>query len=362
MHCKFAPSAAFRWTNCPGSLALGEYANKLYPKKQNVFAESGSNAHDAIDQALCLSNTSPLDALPEDEQYAAQMYLDYVTEIATKCDVWASEQRLSAKIGDEEIFGTADFFGIAGNTLYVIDYKHGKFHEVEIHENKQLLLYAILALEMHQDKEIDFVHTAIVQPRAETFDPIKEQIYDAPTLLTTWYPVYNNAIKRAKLNPDMCVKGDWCKWCDAQPVCPELNKNAFALAKPEIMDTLAKANDAKLASILFHEKAILELFSRAKELMKTRMMNGAKIPGWKLVESRTHKRWKNEAEALDFLKWLDVEELVEEKPVSPSKALKILEDVDLSEYIEKPYVLTIAPEDDKRQAVDIVDVDFEKEF
>ena len=77
------------------------------------------------------------------------------------------EQRLDYSRYVQEGFGTGDAVIVAGDTLHVVDYKHGRCL-VDTHENTQMMLYALGALELFDFLfDIKHVNMTVYQPRID---------------------------------------------------------------------------------------------------------------------------------------------------------------------------------------------------
>jgi hypothetical protein len=104
-HARFAPSAAHRWVNCPGSVRLCE----PIPNKSTPAADEGTAAHQMAERCLnkgwdaadhyTVDNTIPVRKgveirVTEEMIEGVQVYLDHVREIFDQCDEFAIEARL----------------------------------------------------------------------------------------------------------------------------------------------------------------------------------------------------------------------------------------------------------------------------
>ena len=86
--------------------------------------------------------------------------------------------------------------------------------------------------------------------------------------------------------------------------------------------------------------------------------SGVPIEGYKLVISRTNRRWSDDEEAIKAMTLLTNEPVISRKPISPSKAVAMLgKDCDsVNALIVKPEGRpTLVPESDRRPALDMLD-------
>jgi hypothetical protein len=87
-------------------------------------------------------------------------------------------------------------------------------------------------------------------------------------------------------------------------------------------------------------------------------LSGVPIEGYKLVTSRTNRKWADEQEAIKAMTLLTNEPVMSRKPISPSKAVAMLgKDCDsVNALIVKPEGRpTLVPVSDKRPALEATD-------
>jgi hypothetical protein len=98
-------------------------------------------------------------------------------------------------------------------------------------------------------------------------------------------------------------------------------------------------------------------------LVKERLGNGEGFPGYKLVEGKSNRQWENIEEAEQLLdKLIGPEQVFTRKIISPAQAEKVLGKKragEIADLIVKPLgAPTLAPESDKRPAINISASDF----
>jgi len=164
------------------------------------------------------------------------------------------------------------------------------------------------------------------------------------------------------------VAGEHCKWCKAKPACrahadfmlagaKDVFKEPELLSVEEIADLLGKVELYKNWVTSIQEYAVEEAVSGRKQ-----------FPGYKIVRSKSSRKYTDENKIREVLKeagfpttsYLEVSLL----PITRLEKALGKQDFDsyLFEYIEKPLgALTLAPESDKRPAVD-KDADAAKAF
>jgi hypothetical protein len=100
--------------------------------------------------------------------------------------------------------------------------------------------------------------------------------------------------------------------------------------------------------------------------VKARVMNeleaGKHVEGWKLVEGRSHRKWKDQGQAEEILtSFVAPDKLYTKKFISPSQAEKLIGKKVMVNYlslIDKPEGKpTLAPENSKKQSIKPVTVD-----
>jgi hypothetical protein len=215
-------------------------------ERTSSYAQEGSAAHAVAE--YCLQKDKDADELigkkvegvlvTEEMANAVQRYLDYVRERSEGCEVHIEETFSLEKLNPpDDMFGTCDFAFFRDGRLTVMDYKHGAGVAVEIAGNPQLRYYATGALFTlgYPAKEVEMV---IVQPRARHVDgPIRSETIPTSELMK-WAKKLM-AVADAALLPDApLVAGSWCRWCDASPVCPELQEQALRSAQVDFADTV----------------------------------------------------------------------------------------------------------------------------
>jgi len=120
---------------------------------------------------------------------------------------------------------------------------------------------------------------------------------------------------------------------------------------PPTPETLSVEEISKLLPELGLIKSWCDKVSaHASELAR----DGQEIAGYKLVESRTNRRWSDDQEAIRVMQRLTNEPVYSAKPISPTQAIGLLgaKCDDVNSIIVKPAGKpTLVPVSDKRQAL-----------
>lgn len=191
-HALLSASSASRWLTCTAAPRFEEQ----FPENTSSYAEEGRLAH-AICELKVIKHfttaitprtfTTRLNKLKKDPLYNPEMdktsdlYLEHLTERAMQYDAKpnvAAEVRVDFVDYVLEGFGTCDCIMIGGDTLSIIDYKHGKGVPVSAENNPQMRLYALGALKRYKSVyggRIQKICMTIDQPRIQD-EPSSETI------------------------------------------------------------------------------------------------------------------------------------------------------------------------------------------
>ncbi|ENR0965427.1 DUF2800 domain-containing protein, partial [Salmonella enterica] len=295
---------------------------------------------------------------------AVQEYVDWCRfeegEMFTEIRVWFTDlmPRANPDEPDEDPVefvaqgGTADNIIIRDRTLIVTDLKYGTGVQVFAEGNPQALLYAYGAYRAFADEyEFDRIVIRIAQPRLDHFDTWEITIdellefaeYARERIAAAWSLT---APRRASL------KG--CRFCRAAHNCAaiaymmecavggdvEFLEAEFGEEEMSVLrDALAQEykfrraqfgnlTTEQMAKILPYRKVVENWFSRLDFELERRAMNGEKVPGQKLVESRTNRKFANEKDAIALFRFLDIDEdkYIERKLRTPAQMEEVLRD------------------------------------
>lgn len=378
-HAILSPSAASRWLACTPSARL----EQRFPDNAGDFAMEGSLAHELgelrlkryaglIDEAEWEKSLSLLTCnkfyCEEMETYAKE-YSDFVWErylLAQKCTsdaILRIEEQLDLRAYVPEGFGTGDAVILADRTMEIIDLKYGKGVPVSAVNNKQMMLYALGALNMFGFMySVHTVRMTIYQPR---LDNISEWEIDADELLAWGEKELRPRATIAFKGEGSFAPGDHCRFCRAKAQCRTLAEQNLKAAAHEF-DDVSLLSDAEIASILTRVDTIKNWITAVEEYALQAALNGKKFPGFKLVEGRSVRKYADDKVAADILlkngyQPAAIYEPAKLKNITALEKLltkKVFSEL-LSEVIIKPQGKpTLALETDKRQEWNSVENDF----
>lgn len=369
IHAKLSPSSAHRWLNCPGSVKAEEGLSD----KGSFNALEGSAAHELAELVLSQGGSCfdwegkqliEYNEFTVDREMASnvQEYVDYVRGLG-------GEQRYEVGLDYSQWvndgFGTSDAIALVGKTLYVVDLKYGKGLQVFAENNEQGMLYALGALNEYSFADIEKVVIVIVQPRLDHIDEWET----TPEELFKWGEWVSQRAEMCEDDNAERVPGEkQCQWCKAKATCPALKNytEQVMLASFDNLDdqpSVNKLTDAQLRAVLDAKKLVTSWFDAVETYVTDKLNNGELFEGYKLVAGRSLRQWGDEQEAAKTLEAEVGDEAYSKKLLSPAQAEKLLgkKRKDLLEpLIVKPEGKpTLAPESDKRPAVNISANDFE---
>jgi hypothetical protein len=368
-HSNISPSAAGRWTACPGSVAL---CAKCPPSPTSIHAAEGTAAHTFGEEAIRalvkgtptaetdasliarIGETTMVDGfeieITEEMCDSAFLYRDTIASTIAEIKgmgkpspvVVEVEKRVVAKSVDSHLYGTSDVFIYQkGNILVVPDYKYGKGVAVSAEGNKQLMIYAIGAMDMINCWAFNTVRVGIVQPRANHPDGPVRWWEVSVQRLKEEAATLKAAIALTRSPNAPLLAGTHCRWCAAKAECPAIHAKAqaelmtdFGVLAPAAGDPIPAPSPTlpavmamsveQMARTLEWKETVSGLFESIEMRLKAELEAGREVPGFKLVEGRSNRKWKDEALVEAEFGPLLGESLYEKKILSPAKLEKIV--------------------------------------
>lgn len=369
-HALLSASGAHRWLHCTGSPLL----EKDFPDSTSVYAQEGTLAHYLCELKLMAYTgeitkrklTSMKNKLMKSELWQPEMdstseaYLDYIKDITmsyTVKPVILIEKKVDFSRYVPEGFGTADCLILAGDTLHVVDYKHGKGVVVDADHNPQMMLYALGAMsELSLLYRFKFVHMTIVQPRVNN---ISEFTMAADELIEWGEKVVKPKAEAAISGNGEFEAGDWCRFCRAKRQC----KTRYE-ANDSLYPELSAQHDPRLITLeelgeyLKRGKDMAAWLEDMKEYALSESLAGADVPGWKAVEGRGSRVFTDTDEAVDTLikNGIDESVLYERRVLTLAQMEKAVGKKAFGELvgdlvIKNPGKPTLVEESDKRPRI-----------
>lgn len=374
-HSLLSASAADRWANCPGSVALSQGI----PDSGSAAATEGTGLHELL--AQCFEAGTDAWEVPsikfkadgkeheielnEEQHGAVQACLDYVRSFEGS-KFYEMSVTYGRTIGqpDEEAFGTADIIVLDGTHLHVMDAKFGR-RFVDCVDNKQMLLYGIgvvQALETLGD-EIETISLHILQPRVggkvakEPWTISRAELDNRAAGFTAHAGEVQTALKTftSGKQPGVLWAENFlrpsetaCNWCRAAAICPALAKvaedataDAASLEDFEAVSPLDSYKPEAMA-VALSRIPLLETYIKAvQEAAFSRLERGVVVPGYKLIRGREgNRKWGDEKAVIAWAKSqgaTDAAIMTEPKLKSPAQlapVMKTLLDCTKDESVE----------------------------
>lgn len=372
-HALLSASSAHIWINCPPSARLGE----RFPDQRTEAAVEGTLAHELAELRLrhyfqtadfgktkyarAVNKLKKEDAWNDEMLEYTEEYLDYVKALALGFEgrpVVAIEKRLDLSAYVPEGFGTADCVLIGGGTLQIVDFKYGKGVPVSAEGNPQLSLYALGAYEAYKLLyRVEKVGLHIAQPRVR--DGISSWTCSIGELLAYGKYVKERAELAYKGEGDFRPSEDTCRFCRARSQCRARAEHNTRLAfSPEYGKLPPLISNEEMGDLLRRGAGVDKWLSDLKELALKECLAGNPVPGWKAVEGRGSREWKDLDTAFAKLEadGIDGAALWNRVPLTVGQAEKAIGKKKFGELAEglvlaRPGKPTLVDEKDKRKAI-----------
>lgn len=340
-HALLGASSAARWIACTPSAQ----ATANLPDEETKYAEEGTRAHELCEVhlrnnlrqweagygVLPLSGSIRLDGEPDDPPEMVRAANQYVSFIH---DLWVGfscrpgvfiEQEVDVSRWVPQGFGTCDCLLIGGGLLHIIDFKYGQGVPVNPERNPQLMYYALGAYELFRETdEIEVVRMSIVQPRMQE-EPQTWEISLADLLTWAW-EVLAPAAHMAWRGEGKFVTGEHCRFCKAHPACRAWQKQYGPLAGFEPYPEPATLSDEELGEWLQKLEGLAAYARDLEEYAQQALMEGRSLPGWKLVQGRSTRKWTDQDAAFQQMQADGIDEamLYTRTPITLTVAEKMI--------------------------------------
>ena len=369
-HAVLSASGASRWLACTPSARLEEQ----FPDSTSEYAKEGTLAHEVcelkvrknlIELMSTRTYNTKLKKLKENELWQDEMdkftdaYLEYIQELVHSYSCSPAvmvEKKVDFSQYVPEGFGTADCIVIAEGTMHIIDFKYGKGVAVSAENNPQMKLYALGAyLEYSMLYPIEKIRMAIIQPRLEN-EASESEIFVAE--LMDWAEnVVKPLAEKAYKGEGTYIAGNHCRFCRAKATCRERARMNLEASKFE-MRAGALLSDTEVGEALKMAQDLAKWAEDLKEYALTESLKGKIIPGWKAVEGRSVRAFKDTDLAIKTIIDSGIDEalLYERKQLTLAQIEKLLGTKQfkelVGELVEKaPGKPTLVLETDKREKI-----------
>lgn len=377
-HAKLSASGSKKWLTCTRSAHLEDQ----FPDEQSQFAAEGSYAHEIFELAMLMAakQISESEARAKYEElkknpFWNQELEDHVRAASDRAraaieDAYARckdpvilvEKRLDFSVWVPDGWGTGDLVIITDDLVEVMDLKFGKGIPVECEGNTQMQLYGLGAYnELAHLYDIRRVRMTVLQPRLDNWGSSEMLVED----LLEWAETYVKP--RAQMAWDgegEFVAGDHCTdgFCRARYQCPAraeaalaVAKSDFALKAPELL------TPEQLTDVLSKADMAIDWLNDVKSFALKQAEAGHEVPGYKLVEGRSNRKYSDADAVAQRLLSEGVDEAIiyersllgitaMEKAIGKKRFAELLGDL-VVKPTGKP---TLVPIDDKRPALSSV--------
>jgi hypothetical protein len=370
-HAKLSASGSEKWMTCTPSARMEE----AFQDEGSEFAREGTFAHAVFEQQLLHYLGREVEPLPNElmhfdspalcdyVQEAVNFAIDRIKEAYERCKdpVIYVERRLDFSRWVPEGFGTGDLVIITDELVEVLDLKYGKGIFVDAKGNSQMRLYGLGAYnELANLYTIQKVRMTILQPRLNNYSSEEISLRE----LLEWAD--DKVVPAAKLawaGEGTFVPGPHCtsNFCKARYTCPARAEGALAVARqefgslPPAVDTLTVD---RIAQLLPSADAVIDWFTDLKAHALKQAEKGTTVPGYKLVEGRSNRKYSDQDAVAKALRAAEVPDEIAyersllgitamEKAIGKKKFAEVLGGL-ITKPEGKP---TLVPEEDKRPAL-----------
>ncbi len=360
-HAILSASSSHRWLNCNPSARL----EQEFADRETDAAAEGTAAHALCEhklrRALKMRSKKPISPYDCDEMDAyTDAYVEFVMEALAeakqecKDPLVLIEQKLDFSCYVPDGFGTGDCLIVADKLLHIIDFKYGQGVLVDAEQNPQMMLYALGALRLFDSLyDITEVSMSIFQPRRENVSTWTISVDD----LLDW--AENTLKPKAELafkGEGEYTPGSWCQFCKAAVKCRARAEAKLQLARYEFaMPPLL--SDEEIEDILLKLDDLTKWANEITAYAQDAAVNHGKVwRGFKLVESRTNRRYTDEeavAQAANAAGYHDIykKSLIPITEMERLMGKKTFAEI-IGSLVEKPKGRpTLVPASDKRPAI-----------
>ena len=304
-HALLGASSAARWIACTPSAR----ATESLPDEETKYAAEGTRAHDLCEKALRYKLAKweagiPFDLLSDWAQQSmpTEMFNAVCRYTSFIHELWVGFSCRPGVFIEQEVdvsqwvpggFGTCDCLLIGDGILHIIDFKYGQGVPVNPERNPQLMYYALGAYALFEGiEEVSTVRLSIVQPRMQ--EEPQTWVVSLADLLTWAREVLQPAAEMAWKGKGEFCTGPHCRFCKAHPACRAWKDKYGPLAGFEPYPEPATLSDEELGEWLQKLEGLAAYAKDLEEYAQQALMEGRTLPGWKLVQGRSTRKWTDQ--------------------------------------------------------------------
>ena len=364
-HAILSASSSHRWLSCTPSARL----EQEFADRETEAAAEGTAAHALAEhklrKALKMRSRKPVSKYDCDEMDVhTDAYRDFVMERLAvaryECDdpLILIEQRLDFSCWVPDGFGTGDCIIVSDKRLQIVDFKYGQGVLVDAEANPQMMLYALGALRLFDAiYDIEEVAMTIFQPRRDNVSTWTISVAD----LMAWADVVLKPVaEMAYKGEGEYISGPWCQFCKAAVKCRARANAKLALAQYEFKDP-PLLTDVEIADILSRLDDLTHWANEIRAYAEDAAINhGKEWPGFKIVESRTSRRYANEEAVAQAAAEAGFHDIYKKSLITITEMERLMGKATFAEVlgnlIEKPQGKpTLVPVSDKRPPLSMSD-------
>ena len=334
---RFRPSERHRWQRCSGFLAFRSALLEqrvITPDAPSEAAWRGTVGHAIVER--CLRDAGkrerwrnwaqePTASLrqaqeelgrsfvcPEDESVvcvvdqelidAVYVCLLAVAEVMRECKGEPMVRIEHNAAFDDFRQGTVDVVidDLHTGHRWIVDHKFGKGHRVDVNNNPQLQMYAVL-LTPRGSRAVCGATLGITQP---AFGGLQTRTHDISEV-RQWQVAVEQEITRCTSTDRQLKAGSWCLWCECAVHCPALEQageQALAVASGETLK--GRQWETVGQQLQQYEDVLLPYIDALRKAVRHQLELGNVTPedvGWQLVQKQGNRQWVTEDAVLVWL-------------------------------------------------------------
>ena len=303
-HYRVGGSTYGRLLQCRGSINQRDALEGT--KQESIFMAQGTAMHKVLEFCV-VHNDMPRDYLGH-VVHGVEITQEMVDKVTRALDDWAYLQSVYDTVHEasevEGLFaadagGTCDLMAWSDETLVLADFKSGDGHVVDVTDNPQLMFYAASLMRnsdyVHLFDDVERIVLAILQPIERLDESYSVQVIAKADLVK--FEKQAEIVIQESYDPDAPLNmGPECGFCPAQVFCPAKTGAAHdaLLLDPDHLEDLTEALD--LVGYL------KDWIKAVESTALTQMEYGAQVEGYKLVNKRATRRWKDPEAALQYFR------------------------------------------------------------